>query len=146
MHRRGTVRFGTLLVAIVVAVFALLGASGSGVVTATASAPPATSASGDVSTDEVPPAPSDTVSDFYPDEANLSDCVGLVEKPGCGSDSRGGWHQMLVFVALFIGLGVILWRVSLGISANRARIDAGGEQRPSEPVEAPGSESDSTLS
>ncbi|MEP1122647.1 MAG: hypothetical protein ABJH68_01990 [Ilumatobacter sp.] len=74
--------------------------------------------------DDVPPAPPGTVSEFYPESANLSDCVGLVEKPGCGSDSRGGWRQTLVFVALFAGLGVILWRVSRGISSNRRTIDA----------------------
>jgi len=75
--------------------------------------------------DDVPPAaPSDTVSEFYPESANLSDCVGLVEKPGCGSGSRGGWHQTAVFAVLFVGLGVILWRVSSGIRANRAVLDA----------------------
>lgn len=75
--------------------------------------------------DDLPPAPPGTVSEFYPESANLSDCVGLVEKPGCGSDARGGWRQTLVFVALFCGLGVILWRVSRGISSNRRTLDAG---------------------
>lgn len=75
--------------------------------------------------DDVPDAPSGTVSEFYPESANLSDCVGLVEQPGCGSEARGGWHQTAVFVALFAGLGVILWRVSRGISSNRRAIDTG---------------------
>lgn len=74
--------------------------------------------------DDVPIAPSGTVSEFYPESANLSDCVGLVEQPGCGSEARGGWRQTAVFVALFAGLGVILWRVSRGIRANRTVIDA----------------------
>ena len=45
-------------------------------------------------------------------------------KKSPGSGSRGGWHQTLVFVALFVGLGVILWRVSRGIRANRVALDA----------------------
>lgn len=110
MQRRGTVRFGTLLVAIAVALSVALFAP-----TGPAGASPV---------DDVPPAPTDTVTDFYPESANLSDCVGLVEKPGCGSESRGGWGQAAVFVVLFAGLGVILWRVSRGIRANRATIDA----------------------
>ncbi|MGB3735434.1 MAG: hypothetical protein WA964_10800 [Ilumatobacter sp.] len=74
--------------------------------------------------DDEPIAPTDTVTEFYPESANLSDCVGLVEQPGCGSGSRGGWRQTAVFVVLFAGLGVILWRVSRGIKANRAVLDA----------------------
>ena len=77
--------------------------------------------------DDAPDAPPVTVTDFYPESSNLSDCVGLVEKPGCGSGSRGGWRQTVVFVVLFAGLGVILWRVSRGIKANRVTIDAEAE-------------------
>lgn len=60
-----------------------------------------------------------TVTDFYPEENNLSDCLGLVERPGCGSESRGGWRQTLTFVFLAAGLGVIFWRISVGIRNNR---------------------------
>ncbi len=70
--------------------------------------------------DDAPPAPVDTVTEFFPENANLSDCVGLVERPGCGSEARGGWGQTLVFVALAGGLGIIFWRVSRGVRANRA--------------------------
>ena len=94
------------------------------------SAAPAMESSLETPADDEPPAPSDTVTEFFPESANLSDCVGLVEKPGCGSGSRGGWHQTLVFIALFGGLGVILWRVARGISANRAEVDAGVESDP----------------
>ena len=60
-----------------------------------------------------------TVSDFIPDERNLSDCVGLVEKPGCGSEARGGWGQAAVFGFLAAAIGttvagwanvLLLWR------------------------------------
>ncbi len=88
-------------------------------------APMASAAALSTPSDDVPDAPSGTVSEFFPESANLSDCVGLVEQPGCGSEARGGWHKTAVFVALFAGLGVILWRVSRGISSNRRAIDAG---------------------
>lgn len=68
--------------------------------------------------------PSPTVSDFYPESNNLSDCIGLVERPGCGSESRGGLGQTLVFFALAFGLGVIFWRVSRGVRANRSEVNA----------------------
>lgn len=129
MQRRGSVRYGALLVAIVSTLLVVLllplatsGLTGSASV-ASASAPvPATPA------DDGPDAPPNTITDFYPESSNLSDCVGLVEKPGCGSGSRGGWRQTVVFVVLFAGLGVILWRVSRGIKANRVAIDADADR------------------
>jgi len=65
------------------------------------------------------PAPPITVSDFYPEDSNLSDCLGLVERPGCGSEARGGWRQTMVFVALAAGMAVIFWRISVGVRRNR---------------------------
>jgi hypothetical protein len=65
-----------------------------------------------------------TASDFLPDDANLSDCIGLVERPGCGSEARGGIGQTAVFVALVAGLGLIFWRITAGVRRNRAAIDA----------------------
>lgn len=106
------------------AMFAALLVGFAAPVDASPSAALANAPADDAPADDVPVAPSDTVTEFYPEEANLSDCVGLVEKPGCGSDSRGGWRQTMVFVVLFAGLGVILWRVSRGITANRRAIDA----------------------
>lgn len=112
------VRSGACLIAIVMTltVVALaVGGAGPTDAVARAAAP--------VTTTDETVAPPNTVTEFYPESANLSDCVGLVEKPGCGSDSRGGWRQTAVFVVLFAGLGVVLWRVSLGIRANRAALD-----------------------
>jgi len=62
-----------------------------------------------------------TVSDFYPEDSNLSDCVGLVERPGCGSESRGGWAQNVILVLLVLGLGLIFARVAVGVRNNRRR-------------------------
>lgn len=76
--------------------------------------------------DEQPPVPERppvTASDFLPDDANLSDCIGLVERPGCGSEARGGSGQTAVFVVLVAALGVIFWRISAGVRRNRKAID-----------------------
>jgi len=96
-------------------------------VTAAAGAAPSTD---DVSaTTTLPPPdveqdrPVPTVSDFYPEDANLSDCLGLVQRPGCGSEARGGWRQTAVFGAILLGMGLIAWRISVGIRRNRATID-----------------------
>jgi hypothetical protein len=65
------------------------------------------------------------VSDFYPEDNNLSDCLGLVERPGCGSESRGGWRQTAVFVILALGMALIFWRISVGVRRNRVDPPAG---------------------
>lgn len=53
-----------------------------------------------------------TVNEFLPEERNLGDCVGALERPGCGSEARGGWRQTLVFVAVAGGLALVLGRVA----------------------------------
>lgn len=59
-----------------------------------------------------PPQP-DAIGDneFLPDDADLSDCVGLVERPGCGSEQRGGNDQILLFAVLMAGMAVVFGRV-----------------------------------
>ena len=74
-----------------------------------------------------------TVSDFYPEDNNLSDCLGLVERPGCGSEARGGWRQTAVFVALAAGMGVIFWRVSVGVRRNRAALPTASSEHDDTP-------------
>jgi hypothetical protein len=106
-----------VLVALLVTLGAALLESSTGGTSYVSAAAPAALAS----TTEAPPV---TVSDFFPEDNNLSDCLGLVEKPGCGSESRGGLGQILVFVFLALGLGIILWRISVGVRANRAATDA----------------------
>jgi hypothetical protein len=101
MHRSGPAR---ALVAMVIAAVALIGPLSPSV----AAGP-----------DEGGDPPSVTVTDFYPEDNDLSDCVGLVERPGCGSESRGGWRQTITFVLLIAGLGLIFWRVAIGVRNNR---------------------------
>ena len=64
---------------------------------------------------------------FFPDEQNLDDCIGLLPRPGCGSDARGGWRQYLTMGVLALGLAFIGWRISKGVRArDRVVNDAAG--------------------
>lgn len=78
---------------------------------ASASAPPST-----VET-TLPPntQPPISANDFIPDERDLTSCIGVLERPGCGSESRGGWRQTLVFGALFVGLVIVFGNVARGV-------------------------------
>jgi MYXO-CTERM domain-containing protein len=66
-----------------------------------------------------PDPPPVTVSDFYPENADLSECLGFVQRPGCGSEARGGPGQTMAFLALAAGLAFVFWRVSVGVRKNR---------------------------
>ena len=72
----------------------------------------------------IPAEPPITANPFFPEEGNVTDCLGTVERPGCGSKARGGWRQTLVFVAMFIGLFIIFGRVAYGVIRNRKRMDS----------------------
>ena len=60
-----------------------------------------------------------TANDFIPEERDLTSCIGVLERPGCGSESRGGWHQTLTLVAIFGGLAIVFGNVILGVRRNR---------------------------
>lgn len=64
--------------------------------------------------------PTATYNDFIPEERDLSDCISAIPKPGCGSDAKGGWRQMLVLGLVVTGLGFIGWRVVAGARKNLA--------------------------
>jgi hypothetical protein len=70
-------------------------------------------------TDDIP---IDTVNPFLPDEQDLTTCVGSLERPGCGSSARGGWHQDLVAIAMVGGLFIVFGRVFWGVVRNRRRM------------------------
>lgn len=53
--------------------------------------------------------------DFFPEERNVTDCVGALERPGCGSSSRGGWRQGAILGVLVVAIGFIGWRVSKAV-------------------------------
>jgi len=75
-------------------------------------------------------APPVTNNDFIPTEQNLSDCIGAVEKPNCGSESKGGWRMYLVFAALVLGMGVVGWRIAVGVRARDAVVNSLPEDTP----------------
>ena len=60
-----------------------------------------------------------TANPFLPDEADLTSCIGMLQRPGCGSEERGGWHQYLVAGALAAGLLIVCGRVAWGVARNR---------------------------
>jgi hypothetical protein len=63
--------------------------------------------------------PVDTANPFLPEDADLTACVGTLQRPGCGSEQRGGWHQNLVAIAMIGGLLIIFGRVAWGVARNR---------------------------
>ena len=65
--------------------------------------------------------PTDTANPFLPEERDLTDCLGLLQRPGCGSEARGGLGQTLVAVAMISGLVLIFGRVAWGVRRNRGR-------------------------
>jgi hypothetical protein len=73
--------------------------------------------------DPTPP-PVVTANEFLPDERNLSECVGVLERPGCGSEERGGSAQTIVFVVMLGAMALIFTRIAIGVRQNRAALDA----------------------
>lgn len=60
---------------------------------------------------------------FIPDR-DLSDCVGALERPNCGSKEKGTLGTYLVFLALILGVGFIMWRIVRGVKARDAVVNA----------------------
>jgi hypothetical protein len=88
---------------------------------AAASAVGAVGAASTVTT--TPEPPPITANDFLPEDRDLSDCVGVLEKPGCGSEERGGPMLTLVFALVIGGMSFVFWRVIVGVRKNRAELD-----------------------
>jgi hypothetical protein len=80
--------------------------------------------------DEVPPpsidVPVDTANPFIPEDRDLTECIGMLQRPGCGSEARGGWHQNAVAIAMIAGLAVVFGRVAYGVRKNRRSSDLPG--------------------
>ena len=57
----------------------------------------------------------DEANPFLPENRNLSDCVGMLQRPGCGSESRGGWHQNIVAIVMVSGLLLVFGRVAWAV-------------------------------
>ena len=39
----------------------------------------------------------------------------MLQRPGCGSEARGGWHQNLVAIVMITGLLIVFGRVAWGV-------------------------------
>lgn len=66
----------------------------------------------------------DTANPFLPEDRDLTECIGMLQRPGCGSEARGGWHQNAVAIAMIGGLVIVFGRVAYGVRKNRQRSDA----------------------
>lgn len=53
--------------------------------------------------------------DFIPERENSSDCLGFLERPNCGSKSKGGWRQGLTFGVIAAGMALIGWRLVVSV-------------------------------
>lgn len=60
-----------------------------------------------------------TANDFLPEERDVTDCIGVLERPGCGNENRGGWRQFAVLGALTLGLVVVFGNIARGVRRNR---------------------------
>jgi hypothetical protein len=67
----------------------------------------------------VPTPPPDTVNDFLPVDRDIGDCISALPKPGCGSESRGGWAQTAVLGSIVLGISFIVWRIV--VASRRAK-------------------------
>ncbi|MGK0275327.1 MAG: hypothetical protein ACI9N0_001711 [Ilumatobacter sp.] len=52
-----------------------------------------------------------TANEFFPEDRDLTSCIGVLERPGCGSEERGGWRQGLILLAVVGGLAVVFGNV-----------------------------------
>jgi len=55
---------------------------------------------------------------------NISDCIGTNERPNCGSTQKGGLGMYLTFGALILGVGFVMWRISVGVRKRDAVVNA----------------------
>ena len=62
--------------------------------------------------------------DFLPTDQNLSDCVGTLELPNCGSERKNDVRLYLTFAALMGGMGLIGWRIAVGVRRRDRELDA----------------------
>ena len=60
---------------------------------------------------------------FLPVRENVSDCIGAVERPNCGSESKGGWQLALTFGVLVAAMSFIGWRVVRSVRARDAVVN-----------------------
>lgn len=57
----------------------------------------------------------DEANPFLPENRDLTDCIGTLQRPGCGSEARGGWHQNAVAIVMIGGLALVFGRIAWGV-------------------------------
>ena len=57
----------------------------------------------------------DDDNDFIPADQNLTDCVGTLEKPDCGSNRKDDLNMYLTFGVLMGGMALIGWRIAVAV-------------------------------
>jgi hypothetical protein len=62
---------------------------------------------------------------FLPEDQDVTDCVGTVELPNCGSKEKGGWRMYLLMAVLVAGVAFIAWRVARLVRRRDAVVNAG---------------------
>ena len=82
---------------------------------------PTTIPTDDVPTDEIVV---DEANPFLPEDRNLTECIGMLQRPGCGSESRGGWHQNAVAIVMVAGLLLVFGRIAWGVRRSQKQIAA----------------------
>ena len=61
----------------------------------------------------------DEANPFLPENRDITDCIGMLQRPGCGSESRGGWHQNAVAIVMVTGLLIVFGRVAWGVRCSQ---------------------------
>jgi hypothetical protein len=77
-----------------------------------------------------PTEPPATTDDFFPEERDVTDCIGVLERPGCGNKNRGGWRQLLVFGVIAAGLIVVFTKITIEVRRGRAGTTPDADDRP----------------
>jgi hypothetical protein len=60
---------------------------------------------------------------FIPADQNLSDCVGTMERPNCGSASKSDVNMYITFAVLIAAMAGIGWRLTVAIRKRDRNLD-----------------------
>jgi len=53
--------------------------------------------------------------DLIPEDQNLSDCIGTLQRPDCGSSRKADVNMYIAFGVLMLGMSFIGWRIVVGV-------------------------------
>ena len=64
----------------------------------------------------------DEANPVLPENRDLTECIGMLQRPGCGSDARGGWHQNAVAIVMIAGLLIVFGRIAWGVRRSQKQM------------------------